>query len=742
MIDNNKLLSRDRVATGRNVVTIKRNLIKIDSLLKERLVLVKVRQGILRQQEQNRMRRQREEDLEGLQSTSVQTDTPDKQGSNFLSGLVKSILGLSGIFLPQLLRLLNFLKRIVDPIKNMATATFKALSSFLKVGTMAVDKISDAFNFKGSTLKGLDETTITNKFNKFEFALNTFVNALLFAGAMQTLSSLPDIKLVQNFLKKFKKLPVTKVTTGNQIPFVQPPPAKASASVLEKIFDLRNLQKPVETFSVPIKDRRFRVNPKGRKINPEDGRFFAKRKKSKITFESFEKTIRNIETKIPEFELFEFLRGKNLASPTLLKVEINKLYATELRTLQDLNTDGKLVGNAYTQALGLLNDKYDNTVKSIDDYGKEIIKYFKKGNFDAPLSNILQKLVKIGEGGEEMTGKLLKYNIDYEDFVPPKVPMGGGPGGNNFLNPFKESQFFDPMNPRASVIGGGFSDSFFNKSITKPSRFKQSMNFLKGIDETMTDFATRQTSRLSKVIMSGPLKGLQEGAEKMLKRAVGETIGLIPFLGDLVGLLLDIYLFGEIPERAGYKAVGGILGGFVGALIGSFPPLIPFGGPIIGSIIGGIGGDILGGFVYDMVKGKQQSISSEDVGKSTVKSTIKEKAIKEGLITFGKGGFTGKGDSRKLAGLVHYNEQVFDQDTTLAVRQNAPGFFEDLNSAKGFESLEVLRNFASYEGAQTAMAQFIPIPIPMPRKEVPPVIDMATGEVREDLVSSYHYARG
>ena len=48
------------MATGKNVVTIKRNLIKIDSLLKERLVLVKVRQGILRQQEQNRMRRQRE----------------------------------------------------------------------------------------------------------------------------------------------------------------------------------------------------------------------------------------------------------------------------------------------------------------------------------------------------------------------------------------------------------------------------------------------------------------------------------------------------------------------------------------------------------------------------------------------------------------------------------------------------------------------------------------------------------
>ena len=180
MIDNNKLLSRDRMVTGRNVVTIKRNLIKIDSLLKERLVLVKVRQGILKQQEQNRMRRQREDNLESLQSTSVQTDTSDKQGSNFLSGLIKSILGLSGIFLPQLLRLLNFLKRIVDPIKNMATATFKALSSFLKVGTMAVDKISDAFNFKGSTLKGLDEATITRKFNKFERFFITPVSAAMY----------------------------------------------------------------------------------------------------------------------------------------------------------------------------------------------------------------------------------------------------------------------------------------------------------------------------------------------------------------------------------------------------------------------------------------------------------------------------------------------------------------------------------------------------------------------------------
>ena len=225
MINNNKLLSRDRVATGKNVVTIKRNLIKIDSLLKERLVLVKVRQGILRQQEQNRMRRRREEDLESLQTNTNRTDTSsNKKGSNLLGGLVAAIAGLTALFLPQLLKLLDFLKGIVDPIKKMATATFKALSTFLKVGMVAVDKITAAFDFKGGTLKGLDATTITSKFNKFEFALNTFVNALLFAGAMQTLSSLPDIKSVQRFLKNLRKVPVT---LGNKIPFVQPP-SKAS----------------------------------------------------------------------------------------------------------------------------------------------------------------------------------------------------------------------------------------------------------------------------------------------------------------------------------------------------------------------------------------------------------------------------------------------------------------------------------------------------------------------------------
>ena len=78
----------------------------------------------------------------------------------------------------------------------------------------------------------------------------------------------------------------------------------------------------------------------------------------------------------------------------------------------------------------------------------------------------------------------------------------------------------------------------------------------------------------------------------------------------------------------------------------------------------------------------------------------------------------------------------------MAVRQNAPGFFEDLNSAKGFESLEVLRNFASYEGTQTAMAQFIPIPIPINTQQTPSSINIVSEEEPKNSIYSHHYARG
>ena len=78
---------------------------------------------------------------------------------------------------------------------------------------------------------------------------------------------------------------------------------------------------------------------------------------------------------------------------------------------------------------------------------------------------------------------------------------------------------------------------------------------------------------------------------KSTRKLLSNTVGRIPFLGDLIGLLLDIFVFGEPVGRAAFMAIGGILGGFLGAAVGS---LVPGPGTLIGGILVGLGGD--GGF--------------------------------------------------------------------------------------------------------------------------------------------------
>ena len=81
-----------------------------------------------------------------------------------------------------------------------------------------------------------------------------------------------------------------------------------------------------------------------------------------------------------------------------------------------------------------------------------------------------------------------------------------------------------------------------------------------------------------------------------MKEFVGKGIKNIPFIGDLIGILLDVFVFGEPIQRALFLAGGSALGAFLGGLAGSIggPP-----GALIGGIIGGIVGDLLGGAFYD-----------------------------------------------------------------------------------------------------------------------------------------------
>ena len=71
MIDSTKLLSRGSAKrspfsskTVANIGVIREDTKKIDSILKERLVLSKVRYGIIKQQEERQRRKKREDILE------------------------------------------------------------------------------------------------------------------------------------------------------------------------------------------------------------------------------------------------------------------------------------------------------------------------------------------------------------------------------------------------------------------------------------------------------------------------------------------------------------------------------------------------------------------------------------------------------------------------------------------------------------------------------------------------------
>ena len=204
MIDNNKLLNKNQVSRGRNIVTIKRNLIKINNLLKERLVLTKVRQGIMMQEEENRIRRQSEDDLESLEPTrKIEDDKPKDDKKN--SGLLAALATLGLLFLPGLKKLLNFLNDIKDRVGNMAKLLLKAMTDFKDKAFAFLNEVN---------LANFDKEKIQTSFAKLEKDLKNFVNTLVFAAvtnfAVSTLGKLSGVN-IQNLIRRGRKTKVDDV---------------------------------------------------------------------------------------------------------------------------------------------------------------------------------------------------------------------------------------------------------------------------------------------------------------------------------------------------------------------------------------------------------------------------------------------------------------------------------------------------------------------------------------------------
>ena len=215
---------------------------------------------------------------------------------------------------------------------------------------------------------------------------------------------------------------------------------------------------------------------------------------------------------------------------------------------------------------------------------------------------------------------------------------------------------------------------------------------------------------------------------KPIKKFLGESIGAIPLIGDLIAFLLDIFVFGEPPGRAAFMAIGSILGGFLGGLAGSIggPP-----GIFLGTIIGGIGGDLLGGALYNLLFGGGKAGFGERAPKSILKSSVKAGLYTGGEATYGKYLLGERGP-----------EYVMDSNSYLALEKEAPGFLAALNDADAGEVPEVLRSYASYEG--TAGRERL-VPVPVPQKEevgTQKIMIMESPSTVASSPFSRHYMRG
>ena len=205
----------------------------------------------------------------------------------------------------------------------------------------------------------------------------------------------------------------------------------------------------------------------------------------------------------------------------------------------------------------------------------------------------------------------------------------------------------------------------------------------------------------------------------------------------MIGILLDVFVFGEPIQRALFLAGGSALGGFLGGLAGAIggPP-----GILIGGIIGGIAGDLLGGAFYDLLfRRGQKGSAGQRFGASATKASIKA-----GLYT---GGFAGYGTYMLGEG---GREFVLDADSTAALERRSPGFLMALNKARGAEAIGVIEDYASYDKISTGKEKMVPIPIPIPQKQSVQEIMMTDSEAgggtgggsASITFFSEHYRRG
>ena len=697
MIDTNKFIpkrkERVRLSTMTTIGLIKKDVVKIDSLLKEKLVLSKVRYSILRKQNERETRAGRESALESKKSrpqdysVNLKSNKRGKGFGGFLGGIFKAILVSLGftIFksLPALLKIGRLIKTVAIPFTIAATVAINAIKTITTVGSNIASRLG------GKNLNPIREENINSSIENFKNALFTTIG--LFVGgaiAGQVLrraiggkfftregairTTLEDPKLAKSFGKKVVKKEF--VNTEN-INFKKTGLTKKEINLLRK--------------TNPTKSERIKINEIldknpaagnviGRNI---DEKFDAFYRKGGFKYNPSLSAADNMAKFMYDIETQALKRGDDLfvssARRVRQKVQRGEIIAPTPRSIKKISKLGKkkiLARPGEVEAQTRLLDRKEaiRAQKQLVDIAKIRV--------DRSMS---RRGIPIDFSGFE------EVDIDEDELRRLDAEMRGEKPSKPRGKPFGRPTGIDPVTgkPTYNVNQRGRKinpeDGRFFAKRTSPEVLAKRA----AAKEAAAKLATKKG--LSRILF---LAG-GELFEQNVKMIIKQSISGLPLIGDLLGLILDIALFGQTPRRAAFMAVGSIIGGMIGGIVGLVggPP-----GSLILGILGGIAGDVLGGAFHDLIFKTSSPTLIESTGQAAVKQTVKAGFMRGGYVPFG--------------GIVHAGEFVIDADSTRAIERQAPGFLSALNKAKGSQVDDVLETYMSYGNDGEGSERLIPLP--------------------------------
>ena len=684
MIDTNKLIPQRKQSerlsgkTFVNIGLIKKDVVKIDSLLKEKLVLSKVRYGILKQQNERERRSNRESVLESKKNrpqdydANLKTNKRGKGFGGFLGGILKAILTGLGftIFksLPALLKIGKTIKAITTPFTIGATVFIAAISRIAKAGEKVLPEV------RGKNFNGADAKSINDGIEGLKRAL--IETAIVFAAGSAAGFGVSRLVRGKTFTEKqaanFLETQKRELRTGKT------PRAK---TFNKKIRSARQLRLLV--------DDNFSLNPKSKTLSELAEVEVATERTARLPKGM---TPQQYERVYGDLSLDEMGEGGTLRSQQTVKTTSSRTRQDTTQTptsrpktsltIRDGTENVRVSYDPYEVAMQPRMERLAKLAKERGRSNKDIIEIITR---ERTSSVKLKKLLSLSE----MRMRDKEY---YKRFKQAQRDI------NSLTTKQRMSDAFEGLRKSGQTKRGVVTAGKMNLAERLGQKAANEQRVLaKAAAKEAKKRATKLAGKkgLSKLLFR--VGG--EAFEQSVKQTIKASVGVVPIIGDLIGFLLDVFLFGQPVGRAAFMATGSLLGGLIGGVFGLIggPP-----GVLVGGILGGIGGDILGGALYDLLfEGGVGARITDNLTDAFVK-----KGVKTGIgMGFMRGGYAPYG------GIVHAGEFVMDADSTRAIERQAPGFLMALNKAKGSQIDEVLETYMSYGNEGEGSETLIPLPV-------------------------------